>query len=89
MILSLPGAGLWLAHLAGPFDFSDTLPEVPDETAGIGPEVLIPIALLCGLLIVLLGWWSRRQYRALPELLPLADRTSEGHVVIIPARDEA
>ena len=89
MILSLPGAGLWLAHLAGPFDFWDTLPEVPDETAGIGPEVLIPIALLCGLLIVLLGWWSRRQYRALPELLPLADRTSEDHVVIIPARDEA
>jgi hypothetical protein len=63
---------------------------VPQETgAAIGPEVLIPIALLCGLLIVLLGWWSRRQYLALPELPPLAERTSEDHVVIIPARDEA
>ena len=91
MILSFPAVGLLLAHMAAdPFDFPDTLPVAPQETgAAIGPEVLISLALLCGLLIVLLGWWSRRQYLALPELSPLAERTSEDHVVIIPARDEA
>ncbi|MGD0578183.1 MAG: glycosyltransferase [Bryobacteraceae bacterium] len=90
MALSIPAVGLLLAHLAAaPFDSLDPLPVVPQETgAGIVPEVLIPLALLCGLLIVLLGWWSRRQYLALPQLPSVADRTSEDHVVVIPARNE-
>jgi hypothetical protein len=83
--------GLLFAHLAAdPFDFTDSLPVVPPETgAWMGPLLLVPLALLCGLLILLLGWWSRRQHLALPELGPLADSTAEDHVVVIPARNEA
>ncbi len=91
VILSFPVAGLLLAHLAAdPPDYPEPFSVVPPEAGpGLLPLVLISLALLCGLLIAGLGWWSRRQYQALPELPALPDATAEDHVVIIPARDEA
>lgn len=91
MLFSPSVAVVWLACLAAnPFDWLDRVPGMPEEpVAWNAPEILLPLALLCGLLTALLVWWSRRQYLALPELPPLARPTAEDHAVVIPARDEA
>jgi chlorobactene glucosyltransferase len=84
-------AWIGLARLAGlPFEWQEAVPGLPEEPGiGVVPQILYPLVLVCGLLILLLGWWSRRQYVALPELPGLAQPTAEDHAVIIPARDEA
>lgn len=55
----------------------------------IDPELIFALSAACAALIVLSGWFSRRNYLGLPKL-PLSASESPGDIaVIIPARNEA
>jgi cellulose synthase/poly-beta-1,6-N-acetylglucosamine synthase-like glycosyltransferase len=55
----------------------------------LSPERLVlACALLSGAMMLAFGWLSRWQYLSLPELRTVREATAEGHVVIIPARNE-
>jgi cellulose synthase/poly-beta-1,6-N-acetylglucosamine synthase-like glycosyltransferase len=53
------------------------------------PNVLLSLAGACAVLMVLIGWFSRRNYLGLPELPVASEADLSGLSVIIPARNEA
>lgn len=66
--------------------------EIPQELhIGTTGDLALPVfiaGVAVALLILLLGWLSRRHYLALPELTTEAVATPPDHCVIIPARNE-